>query len=335
MSRVARRIHIATIGAEQGFDPDQCYLETALRSRAARKVRAHLRRMDPVVVRTPRWSAPASFMEDLALDLAVGEPAIGCRTVSFRPLKGRTVGEAWQFTLALFGQLGRRDWHPAAPATVADRRGFRWAMEQQLEQAHAESPHRVALLAHGAEHLPVEIIEDITWVWHAYCDRHPEGRRCTLLLAGAVDADWVRMGESARVDLADFGEAEAAAAIVGRAGPMPFHHLESVARFTGGVPGLVEQIGLHARAQGRLPMHRQELLGALGGVADEMRGVVDIVASQGELWDRLQQLMPGAEIAEVPELDAPLVTAGLVRRIPNARVNRVSLRAPAIIDLLG
>lgn len=335
MNRIERRMHRQSFGSSTHFDPEQHYLETALRSRTARKARTHLRRMEPVVVRTPRWSASKQFLEDLALDLAVGEPAIGCRTVGFRPLKGRALGEAWQFTLHVLGQLGRRGWRPPTPSTVADRRGFRWSVLEVLEEVHRGSPHPVALLAHGAEHLPIEIIEDLTECWASYTERHPEGVRCTLLLAGAVQGSWLRIDGGAELDLLDYGEAEAAAAIVSRAGPLPIRQLEQVARFTGGVPGLVEQVSERARRDGHLPRQGRELVGCLGSLADEMRGAVQIVAAHDELAGRLHELLPGESLRSVPELDGPLVEAGLARVERKGLEPEVSLRAPAIAALVG
>lgn len=351
MPRVARRMYFEQQSGPPRFDPDQPYVESAPRGRAARKVRAHLRRAEAVVVLTPRWSEPQRFFDDLALDLAVGEPAIGCRAVSLRPVVGRTLGEAWQFTLHVFTQLGRGDWHSERPASVADRRGFRWALGELIERAHRESSRPVALLAHGAEHLPVEILEDIATVWCSYVDAHPDGRRCALLLAGAAGAmrvDWLRLAHAPRILLADLGEAEAAAAIVSRAGPLPYRQLERVARFTGGVPGLVYAVGDVIRRLGQVPLYRDELLQSTGTMADEIRGAVDIVAADGALADRLQALRSCEARPYEPALDPPLLSAGLVREVRgpgggwDVRLGqeagegpaRVALRAPAIAALL-
>lgn len=339
MTRLARRIQMgarAGVSPEQArFNPEQHFLETALRGRTARAARAHLRRMEPVVLFAPRWSASMRFLEDLALDLAVGEPAVGCRTVDLRPLKDRSRGEVWQFLQHVFSQLGQRGWRGRAPGTVVDRRGFRWSMEQLLEEVHAAAPHRVALLAHGAEHLPLDVIEDLTSTWDEYTDRHPEGRRLTLLLAGSRAARWLRVGDAPRLDLADFGEAEAAAAIVGRAGPMPLRHLEEVARFTGGIPSLVEAVGDRAREAGSLPLRRSDLLVSMGRLADEMRGAVDIVAASDPLADRLHALIDGAPARRVAGVDDPLLQAGLLKEVRAPGGDRVALRAPAIAALVG
>ena len=132
MPRVNRLIQRAQATT---FDGTQHYVEDALRGRAARRIRLHVRRMEPVAVCTPRWSEPAAFLEDLALDLAVGDPAVGCRTVNLRPLSGRRASESWQFTLHVFAQLGRREWRHRPPAMVADRGGFRCALRAD-EEAH-------------------------------------------------------------------------------------------------------------------------------------------------------------------------------------------------------
>ncbi len=341
MSRVARRISIAPIRAlatppsETGVLVEQRSLDTALRGKTARRVRATLRRMEPVVVLAPRWGATTQFLEDLALDLAVGEPAIGCRTVSFRPIKGRSLTEAWLFTLHIFGQLGHRGWRPSALPTVVDRRGFRWALDQLLEEAHKTSRHRVALLAHEAEHLPMEIVEDIGAVWTEYLDRHPEARRCAILLSGTASERWLTLGGAPRIELTDYGEEEAVAAIVGRAGPIPVRQAELAARFSGGIPGLVESFGKQGRALGRLPVKREELMASLGPLADEMRGAVDIVAAHDELSDRLSLLLHGEPVAADEQLDTPLVLAGLARRVRGTEGAQVMLRAPAIAALVG
>ena len=47
---------------------------------------------------------------------------------------------------------------------VADRGGFRYALSALIEEAHESAPHAVALLAHGAEHAPAEVIEDLAAV---------------------------------------------------------------------------------------------------------------------------------------------------------------------------
>jgi hypothetical protein len=335
MARVARRIQWDRQSRAARAEPEATPVELGLRSRSARKIRTNLRRMEPVVAIMPRWGATAQFLQDISLDLAVGEPAIGCRSLSFRSLHGRSLAEAWQATLHAFGQLTQRHRRAGPLQTVADDRGFRWALEQIVEEAHRNSRHRLALLLYDAEHLPVDILEDVTRVWESYAERHPEGRRCTLLLAGPPTARWLSMGGCPRIEVADYAEVEAQAALMGRAGPMPLRLVEQVARFSGGIPGLVEELGRRARIDGQLPARRQDLVAALGSLADEMRGAVDIVAAHDHLSDRLQLLLAGEALEERPEVDNALVLAGLARRLQRPGGPVVQLRAPAIAALVG
>ena len=316
MSRLQRRVEHPSLVREQGsFNPDQHELEAAIRGRTSRKVRAHLRRMDPVVLTTPRWSEPQAFLEDLALDLAVGEPALGCRTVSFRPLKGRPVTEAWHFVMQVLAQLSEREWTEVRTPSVADRRGLRTvcrdlllrAQDHRREDAHPQ----VALLGHGAEHLPVEVVEDLGEAWARFAQEIPHDRRATLLLAGSVDA------------------------LVGQAGPAGRRELEGAARFTGGIPALVTALGHGARGNGSMPSGEAALLRAIGPLADEIRYAVDIASGKSELADRLDSLRRGDPLIEVPELDRPLALAGLLKRVRLLGEDRVLLRAPAIAAALG
>lgn len=335
MARVARMIHQSQRTEPNRFDRTQHFIEEALRTRAARTVRTHVRRMDPLVVRTPRWSNPSGFLEDLALDLAVGQPGVGCRTVNLRPLKGRKASESWQFTLHIFAQLGRREWRNRPPQMVADRGGFRFALSVLIEEAHQTVPHPVALLAFGAEFAPVEVVEDIAVAWSDYARRHPSERRCTMLLAGTAGPDWWPLPDAPRVDLVDFGEAEAAASIVGRAGNIPFSTLRKAAHFSGGVPDLVDAMSDRIRRSATMPVADDELLASLGPVVDEIRGAVDIVHMDSALADRLYDLDAGEPLAYDASVDDALTMAGLVRPVKSHGEAKVQLRAPAIGTLLG
>lgn len=340
-ARVARRIRVASVaGPSPGttdarFDPEQHFLETALRSRAARGARAGLRRMDPVFLRTPRWSRPQGFLEEVALDLAVAEPAIGCRTVGCRPLKHRSAGEAWAFVLQLFGELGRGGELTDGSATAADRGGFRWGLEQVLEDAHETSRHRLAVMMHGIEHMPVEVLSDLVEQWQRYADRHPEGVRVALLLAGSERPRWLQLPALRELGLDDYSEAETIAALVNRCGPLPPRQLRLLAGFTGGVPELVDAVSaaLVGRKGGRLDA--ESLLVHLGRVGVELRGALDIIAARGELSDRLHMLAGGEARPEWLDVDTPLMEAGLIRRVRTHGLPHVELRAGALAAMMG
>lgn len=351
MSRVARRIAMSRLGGPlegapavswaRGLDPDAVVevdreaFDTSPRARAARHARAMLRRMEPVVMLAPRWSASERFIDDLAQDLAVGEPTVACRTVTFRSVAagaapGRSPVECWRQTLLVLGRLVEPGRRRGAPRTVADRRGFRWALDELLEEVHQQALHRTALLAHGCEALPVEVLSDLVAAWREYRERHPEDRRCTALFSAADTSPWLGLGDRPPLQLADYAETEALAAIVGRAGPMPLRGLERAARFTGGIPALVEKLADVTRVRGALPSRPAELLDAFGALGEELRGAVEIVSAHEQLADRLSQLLDGEPQPLDEAVDRALLSAGLLRALRAPSGLLVALRAPAV-----
>lgn len=335
MSRIERRMAVAALGPRREFNPEQPLLESAVRARAARRIRSNVRRGSPVALYTPRWSLPQGFLEDVAIDLAVGEPGVGCRTVNFRPVQGRPTGEVWQFTLQLFAQLGRRGWVYRAPSAVASRTGFRALLGELLEAADDEARSPVALLACGVEHLPVQVLEDIGEVWEDYCRRPPESRRAAVLMAGTVRGAWTGLAGVTELDLVDYGEGEAAELLMERSDGLPREVAEQVVRFTGGIPGLVEAAAARLASGADLPAREDALLASLGAVADELRGAVDIAASDAGLADRLMDLLPGEPLTLAPDVDQPLLDAGLLRAVRSPGPPRVAIRAPAIAALVA
>ncbi|HJN75902.1 MAG TPA: hypothetical protein QGF58_18370 [Myxococcota bacterium] len=336
MSRLARRMQMLRVARRDSFDPDQHFIEAALRGRTARKVRTHLRRLEPMILTTPRWSKPQTFLEELALDLAVGEPAVGCRTVSFRPLKGRRAPEAWHFVLQILSQLCSDEWNDRPVPMVAGRHGFRTLALDLLMNAQDRFEERgaaVALLGHGAEYLPIETLEDLSRIWSDFVRWYPANRKTTMLLAAAVDVPSLVLEDAARVPLADYGEAEAAAAIVGRSGITERTPLESAARFSGGIPAVVDALGDDARGGG-MPRTRDGLVKSMGPLAQEIRSAVDIVRSDTWMSCRLDDLLSGEPLSIEPEVDERLMMAGLLRRVRLPGEDRVMLRAPAIASVV-
>ncbi len=329
MNPHARRLEVWRSRLSTTFDRDQAQSEAAIRARTARRVRTSLRRLETVSLLTPRWTAPQAFLEDLALDLAVGEPGLGCRTVSFRPLVGRPPVEAWNFLLRVLADLGAEGWQSRPLPLVVDRRGFYNAAERLLDVAHEEAPYRVALLGHSCEQLPVEVLEDLALVWARYAERARESRRCTVLLATSVDSPALDVGGAVRVDLCDLGEAEAALSLVAHVGEIPPLLLERAARFSGGVPALVEALG-QGVGSSAFPSLPEELLRAMGSVGEDLRASVQAALTNPDAADRLYQLMPGEPLEEEPAIDRELLMAGLLRRTRGVGEARVELRTAAI-----
>jgi hypothetical protein len=335
MNRLARRIKLHHRRDAPHFDPVQREAEVAHRGRSGRAVRASLRRREPVTLVTPRWSCPQAFLEDVALELAVSEPGIGCRTVGLRPLRGRNKIAAWHFILRVLAQLssGHRD--ELRIPTVAERKGFRVVAEELLAKAQETSPNPVALLAHGAEHLPVEVAEDLLLAWEAYNSHYPTERRCLLLLGGTSNAPALRGFDGRPVQLADFGPGEASEVLGRMVGPQLSPRINPAADFTGGVPALVEAVGRHTRLRQRIDSDEWALMCSMGQIGDEIRSVVDILVSDHHLASRLDLLLPGEPVPMEHELDEQLITAGLARRALGVSGEHVCIRAPAIAALVG
>jgi hypothetical protein len=335
MHRFERRRPLLRGRREASFAREQLRVEGAPRARLARRIRGHLRRLEPVALLAPRWSAPQAFLEDLALDLALGEPAVGCRTVSFRPLMSRSIPEAWNFLLRVLGELAGEDWSTRIVPMVCDRRGFFNASAMLLEQAQDEIDYPIALLAHGAEHLPVEVLEDLGQVWARYVDDVRDGRRCTLLLAGAVETPALGLGAAPRIDLADFGEVEATETLGLELGDLDPADVTRAARFSGGVPALVQALASGVRAADQPPSSPAALLRALGSVGDELRGALQGVLTMPDAAERLHTLLDGDLHPEDPALDAELILAGVVRRVKRPGAPQVTLRSPAFAAAVG
>jgi hypothetical protein len=334
MPRIQRIMNQKLTASGARFDVNQPVLEAAFRGKVGRRVRTALRRMDPVLLTVPRWSQPERFLEDLALDLAIGQPGIGCRTVDLSPLKGHGANEAWRFTLHLFAQMGQRNWQGSASTMVAHRSGFRYALSRLLFEAHATAPHPVALLAHGAQYLPVEIIEDLRVVWADYWHAHPFDARCTLLLATAVGTDLVGIDGMQAVNLMDYGAAEAMRCLVTGATHEPAPSLTRAISLTGGIPGLVDAVRTMSRSGRVLATEDDALVYGMGSLVDALQGAVDIANMDSALSDRLHQLLDGQPRPWQAQVDDPLRIAGLVRSRQSHGEAQVVLRAPAIATLL-
>jgi hypothetical protein len=334
------------------FDATQRRFELATRGRTARRIRGHLRRLEPVSVITPRWSSPQSFLEDLALDLAVGEPTVACRTVSLRPLQGRSVPEAWNFLLRVMGDLCGPEFCTRPVPQVCDRRGFFYATDALLDLAQEESPTAVALLVHGTEHLPYEALADLADAWARYSEQARDSRRCTILMAGALETPAFHLNVLPPIELCDYGEAEAAAALVGRLGVLDVPSLQRAVLLSGGVPAILQAIAraaettaapaaerpigfrvarLPASATRRVPTDPAAVLKMIGPLADEMRASVATSLINPDIAGRFYTLAEQGPQVEDEGRDSPLLLAGLARRIwGRAGGPHVELRSPTL-----
>ena len=339
-------------------------LTGGLRGRDARRLRALITKMEPVVLMTPKWSNPRQFLDEMALELALGEPAIGCRTVSFQAVAGRGVVESRQLCLHILGQIGRRGWTEMSVAMVSGRDGFRMAVLNLLELAHRESRQRLVLVGHDADALPAELVDDLSEAFFMYRANHPEGLRCTIVLSAAQDSKWLNLGGSERVTLSDYDEAEATLVVSQAHLSAQTGSLDSDSTTTsgslsdsvltgisnaGGIPAAVDALtagvasgrshGANTYALCGLKQigsntHTGHVNRELGVVYQEMREVIHMVSSHGALSDRLHMMKSLEIFPEAKEVDHQLTVAGLLRREQRVDGVYVSLRAPMMAPLI-
>lgn len=329
--RLDRRLAILRGKREGAFDRDQYYLEHAERARAARKVRSLLRRMQPVTLVTPRWSQPRRFLDDVAVDLMLGEPAVRCRTLSLQPLEGRTPHQAWSWiVLAITEFCGLPIDGPAWQ--VVSRHGFRHVLRELL--AKADEGERRCLMIHGLEHIHVEALRDLMEVFEDHV-HHREGEaRFNLALAGSIDAPHFEFGGMERIVLPDFSESEALEALVEHLGPLDLPRLRSVVALVGGIPALLDTLGGEAADRlSEVLADRRSVWRVLGNLAIEIQRTFDIVASDDRLLGRLEEIARNGPQPEDPSRDDALGRAGLTRVDGPGVRRQTSLRAPVLGDL--
>lgn len=330
MHRLDRRIRILRGKRDGAFDPDQLYLERAFRARAARKLRFYLRRMQPAALITPRWSEARAFLDDLAVDLALGHPVIECRTLSMAPVVGRSVHEsrAW-IVRALTEFVGGGFSGPVSQAV--ERKGFRIVVETLLRRART-GPRR-CLLVHQLEHLHVEALEDLVQVFESYVDTAGDDRRVNILFAGTVDVPSLEL-RGGVVVLADYSDVEALERLAEHTGPADKGVLQRAVDIVGGVPAMLERLGERAETRGgRLAENRDDLWKDLGALTDEIRGAVSIVNSEQTLAARFEEVAQTGPLPYNPDKDLPLVRAGVLQPLYSGLSARVMVRAPMFAEM--
>lgn len=329
--RLDRRLAILRGKREGAFDRDQYYLEQAERARVSRKVRSLLRRMQPLTLVTPRWSQPRRFLDDVAVDLMLGEPAVRCRTLSLQPLEGRTPHQAWAWiVLAITEFCGLPIDGPAWQ--VVSRHGFRHVLRELL--VRADAGERRCLMIHGLEHIHVEALRDLMEVFEDHVHHRAGEARFNLALAGSIDAPHFEFVGMERIVLPDFSEREALEALVEHLGPVELPRLRSLVALVGGLPAILDALGTEASDRlSEVVADRRALWRVLGGLALEIRRSFEIVAADDRLLERLEELARSGPLPEDPATDDALGRAGLTRVDGPARRRRTSLRAPALGDL--
>ncbi len=327
MSRLTRRLTLLRAKRNGCWDPDQAWYETAPRARAARAVRVHLRRMEPVMLVAPRWSEPHRFLDELGCDLALGKPDVVTRTLNLAPLAGRTIPQAWAWLLQALQEFCaiRQD----GPATSAvSSQGFHRVLRSVLERA-STGPRR-CLMFHGTEHAPLDALTDLVETFtDAAARRNSTSTGLNLLLSGSLPIPSCT-GRFVQLQLPDFGLGEATEALAEQAGAVPPTLLAHLVKVVGGVPALIEAVGrLDLAHQGEIVADRAALWKLLGALGDEVRGAAHILASDLQLAQRMETIARRGPVVADLEQDAALLRSGLVTLFDRRRIR---LRAPVFAD---
>jgi len=331
MNRLDRRMKILAGKRDGAFDQDQYWFEKARRERVARRVRSRLRRMEPMVLVTPRWSKARRFLDDVATDLQLGEPSVRCRTLSLLPLAGRSLPQSWAWLVAAVTGFCNVDLPGPAWQAVSGQ-GFRAVMSDLLARAE-DGPAR-CLMIHGLEHLHVEALTDLISVFDDHVRQTGQGRRFNLLLAGTIDASHFEFEAVQRIILTDFSDEEAREVLVEHMGPVEHHLLDATVGLVGGVPAILDQVGeLGLSCLTEIAANRDAVWKALGTLAVEIRAAFDIVASDDELSTRLEALAAEGVLPELPESDYRLIRTGLIKAGSRERRGTIQMRAPVFADL--
>ena len=307
--------------------------ELDLRDKAARRLRARLRRMQPTVLLTPRWSEARGFMQELALQLAVDEPALSCRSVAFSGLRGHRVSEARQRVLTALAELSAPHWSEAQVPYVASTEGFMAAARELMFRA-SESEHRVAMLAEGVDRIHVEVLAALSEAWNLYQEESGADRRFVLLMAGQMPQPAFVAEGAAEVLLPDFAREEALRVL--SPGEECEEQIDMALEFAGGVPSFVGALSEGVKRLGGLPYSSSGLVRLLGSVEGEIRAVLDLLAAEPAMAERLEALASGDSAPMEPALDNRLVASGVltVSKVGTQKP-RVQLRAPLLAAVLG
>jgi len=334
VNRFERRMVILRGKRGGTFDRNQPFLERCARSKVARKARYHLRAMRPVVLTTPRFSLPEPFLDDLAVDLRLGKPAIYCRTLSVVPLHGCTAQQARSWLMNAFASFCLMHSDHRELLKVSSSHDFRVLMRDLFRRA--EATDRRCLLVHGIEHLPADALRDLIAVFEDHVHHRRGAPGFNLLLAGHRVPEWADHPAVANLTLPDYSEEEAVEALVEQLGPDDHLQFGALVATVGGIPEVIDALGGERSTHiNRIVRDPGAFWTVLGPLSDALRKAHRAVSADPELAGRLRLLASRGALSPYPELDTPLAEAGLVEIAgPYPTRMTTSLRAPVLADLI-
>lgn len=267
------------------------------------------------------------------MDLAVDEPSMACRSANFAGLRGHQESEARQRILTALAELSAPHWSEVQVPFVASNHAFVVAVEELLWRAQ-DQQERIALLADGLDRIHVDVLSALGEAWNRFQEASENERSVVLLLAGRLSD--TGFSEIPRVELPDYAQQEALKLISPSLGEGLDEQTRMALDFSGGVPTFVGALSEGVRRLGGLPYSATGLIRLMGSVEGEVRQVLDLLAADPRLADRLECLSTTESAVYESDLDQRLIAAGVVREIrakPGER--RVALRATLLAALLG
>ncbi|MEN0068281.1 MAG: hypothetical protein AAGA48_39535 [Myxococcota bacterium] len=333
-NRFERRMAILRGKRQGSFDRNQHYLERASRTKVARKARHHLRAMRPVVLKTPRFSLPERFLDDLAVDLRLGQPTIFCRTLSLAPLEGCTAQQARSWLMNAFANFCLLNTEPSSVLRVSSSHDFRVLMKELFRRA--EATDRRCLLVHGIDTLPTEALRDLVAVFEDHVHHRRGAPGFNLLLAGLELPEWAAHPAVVSLTLPDFSDEEAVEALVEQLGPENHLQYSALVATVGGIPEVIEALGSDRSTHiNRIVRDPSAFWAVLGPLAESLRKAHHDAIQRPALADRLRSLATRGPLAPYPELDDALAQVGLVETSGQTpTMLTTALRAPVLADLI-
>ena len=328
-----------------------------MRGRTVQRVTTLVQSSQAVAILAPPWSSPRQFLEEVSGQLALSDPSIGSVQLEVGHLQGRTaavqmsalLGGVWR--LAHSGKLFRyaTKTHMRSAERRArecqlylgDRRSFRLMLAEAFDHFQQYGRGRMLLSLMGLDKIEAEVISDFGLAWGAARGRYPEGFRLEILGLANGESKWLQMPGGQTIHLVDYDSDETlerfdAHGVSARTG---------LAKWCGGIPGIVDAVLALNRAGEKLPqtlsiaeVGAYDRLSPMRKIAMQMRQSIEQFSLHAGFNTRLRHLLACTQDKECREVDLPLLHAGLIRRMDGAMISptrQVVLRAPLVGQVIS
>jgi hypothetical protein len=267
-----------------------------------------LRRHQPIVLQTPRWSAPDIFLRELFSN----NKSFLFPHIHITPQY--TLSEVWMLVAQSFQEaLDLEEEEVTALLFIAERKGFRWYLHRFFDLLSKREHTYDAIIIEAVENLPLSIVEDIQLAWIEYFSEITDELRIPIVIAGAIEGGLFHN----ILWLSDYGDEESKRLFLS-AGLENHQEIE----FCGGVPAFV-----HA-------LLSDPTLDSWNRLKGDARKLIELISVQSQYYDRLIELSQSEHLIAKPELDIGLMQAGLVIMTGKGSGGICKLRSPIFNNIL-